>query len=188
MTRALLTRAGIDDRLASGGVARDAGVLDPVAPFRPPAGTAGRTPEARQQGLHSQPSPDDLRRDPAVSGQPETHQRRVDPPGGGGTPPASGGTPPGDTSAPPGDSRTPPADDGPGGFAETPESKSERAAQYQAEVTGTPSGQSYVVDGVKFDGFADRSLLDAKGPGYEQFVDAYSGSFKPWYRGADQLV
>ena len=33
---------------------------------------------------------------------------------------------------------------------------------YQARVTGTPSGQGYVVDGVKFDGYADGVLLDAK--------------------------
>jgi hypothetical protein len=177
-------RNGIDHRLASGGLARDAGVLDPAAPFRSRTGTAGRAPEARQQGAESQPSPD-VRRDGAASGQPESSQRRADGPVGGGTPPADSSTPPSGSGR---DGSPPPAGDGPGGFAETPESMSERAAQYQAEVTGTTPGQSYVVDGVKFDGFADGTLLDAKGPGYEQFVDASSGSFKPWYRGADQLV
>jgi len=208
-------RTGIDDRLASGGLARDAGTLNPGAPFRPRTGTAGRTPQARQQGVEPQPWPDNVRRDMSFSGGPESYHRRVDGPGGsgdsggdggtppgggsgggggggGGTPAGSGGTPPGDSNTPPRDSGSdgsaPPAGDGPGGFTQTPESMSERAAQYQAEVTGTPPGQSYVVDGVKFDGFADGSLLDAKGPGYEQFVDASSGSFKPWYRGADQLV
>jgi hypothetical protein len=44
----------------------------------------------------------------------------------------------------------------------------------------------YEVNGVKFDGFQDGTLIDAKGPGYAQGVK--NGNFQAWYRGADSLV
>ena len=38
-----------------------------------------------------------------------------------------------------------------------------RAQLYEEQTTGVPIEQSYIVNGVEFDGFA---LIDAKGPGY----------------------
>jgi filamentous hemagglutinin len=63
---------------------------------------------------------------------------------------------------------------------------SARAAAYQTQITGQ-TGQAYVVNGVKFDGFTDGVLLDAKGPGYATFVDS-SGQFKPWFTGQQSLL
>jgi filamentous hemagglutinin len=62
---------------------------------------------------------------------------------------------------------------------------SARAAAYQTQITGR-TGQAYVVDGVKFDGFSAQGLFDAKGPGYAKFVN--DGEFKPFFRGADNLA
>lgn len=62
---------------------------------------------------------------------------------------------------------------------------SARARAYQQQITGR-TGQSYFVDGVKFDGVIDDVLIDAKGPGYSSFVR--NGQFRSWYRGADDLV
>jgi hypothetical protein len=42
----------------------------------------------------------------------------------------------------------------------------DRAADYQAQLTGNPPGYIYDVKGVKFDGFEDGVLLEVKGPGY----------------------
>ncbi|WP_338887396.1 Tox-REase-5 domain-containing protein [Rhodococcus sovatensis] len=64
---------------------------------------------------------------------------------------------------------------------------SERAAEYQEQVTGSPPGTEYVVDGVAFDGFGDDTLKDAKGPGYEHHIDE-DGQWKPYFKGADSLV
>ena len=75
---------------------------------------------------------------------------------------------------------------GPGTWTSVNESMSDRAAAYQAAVTGTPSGMGYVVNGVKFDGYQNGVLLDAKGPGYATF--AKNGKFVDWYNGADSLV
>ena len=59
------------------------------------------------------------------------------------------------------------------------ESMSARAAAYQSQITGRP-GAAYVVNGVKFDGYLDGMLLEAKGQGYANFVDN-NGEFKPWF-------
>jgi hypothetical protein len=75
---------------------------------------------------------------------------------------------------------------GPGGWSSVSESMSARAADYQARVTGVPSGTGYVVSGVKFDGYRNGVLLDAKGPGYAKFVK--NGRFRPWYNGAGDLA
>ena len=63
---------------------------------------------------------------------------------------------------------------------------SDRAAAFQAEVTGSAPGSVYRVGGVDFDGFSNGTLLEAKGPGYATFVRA--GEFRPWFQGADGLV
>ncbi|RKH30229.1 SitA5 family polymorphic toxin [Corallococcus sicarius] len=77
---------------------------------------------------------------------------------------------------------------GPGKWVQVTESMSERARAYQAQVTGTPEGQAYRVEGVgeraDFDGFdtTEPLLLEAKGPGYEKFLDGLQG-FKTYFRG-----
>ena len=74
-----------------------------------------------------------------------------------------------------------------GAFEQTSESMSERAAQYQERITGLARGMVYRLNDVKFDGFKDGKLLDAKGPGYATFVRP-NGEFYPWFRGAQGLV
>lgn len=65
---------------------------------------------------------------------------------------------------------------------------SNRATNYEQQVTGKPLGTSYVVNGYKFDGVRDDgTLIEAKGPGYAQFVGD-NGDFKPFFNGAQQLV
>ena len=49
---------------------------------------------------------------------------------------------------------------------------------FQEKVTGVDSRYGYVVDGVKFDGFKDGTLLDAKAK-YGQFFDN-KGNLQPW--------
>jgi hypothetical protein len=61
-----------------------------------------------------------------------------------------------------------------------------RAAAYQAQITGRSAGSVYRVNGVRFDGFANGVLQEAKGPGYATFVR--NGKFQPWFTGADHLV
>lgn len=75
--------------------------------------------------------------------------------------------------------------DAPGVWRTVNESMSPRAAAYQRQITGS-SGSAYDVGGVKFDGFTDGVLLDAKGPGYATFVR--NGEFQSWFQGADSLA
>ncbi|WP_375742812.1 restriction endonuclease fold toxin 5 domain-containing protein [Corallococcus interemptor] len=64
---------------------------------------------------------------------------------------------------------------GPGKWVQVNESMSDRARDYQSQVTGAPKGSAYRVkrgdDEVDFDGYDldENVLLDAKGHGYEQF-------------------
>ena len=82
---------------------------------------------------------------------------------------------------------------GPGKWVQVTESMSERARAYQAQVTGTPEGQAYRVEGVgeraDFDGLnaMERLLLEAKGPGYAKFFGA-DLTAKPFFQGAEKLV
>jgi hypothetical protein len=78
------------------------------------------------------------------------------------------------------------ADGGPGEWGTAQESMSQRASEYQSRITGQPEGSVYRVNGVKFDGYEDGVLQEAKGPGYANFVK--DGEFQPWYNGADQLA
>jgi len=41
-----------------------------------------------------------------------------------------------------------------------------RAQRYEEQVTRVPIEQSYIVNGVEFDGYDGFALIDAKGPGY----------------------
>jgi hypothetical protein len=69
---------------------------------------------------------------------------------------------------------------GPGVFKSVSESMSAASAAYQARVTGLKAGTAYVVKGVKFDGFANGVLIEAKAR-YAQFVKG--GTFRSWFRG-----
>ncbi|MBN8470548.1 hypothetical protein JYJ95_28910 [Corallococcus exiguus] len=81
---------------------------------------------------------------------------------------------------------------GPGKWVQVNESMSNRARDYQAQVTGAPKGSAYRVkrgeEEVDFDGYdLDESvLLDAKGPGYEKFLDEGPG-FKRYFEGGKGL-
>ncbi|GMU10665.1 SitA5 family polymorphic toxin [Corallococcus caeni] len=65
---------------------------------------------------------------------------------------------------------------GPGKWVQVKESMSERAREYQAQVTGAPEGSAYrLQEGdtvVDYDGYdlVDDVLLEAKGPGYAKFI------------------
>jgi hypothetical protein len=64
---------------------------------------------------------------------------------------------------------------------------SARAAAYQEDVTGLPAGTAYVVNGVKFDGYRNGALIEAKGPGYAWAVNS-TGEFRSDFQGAVQLL
>ncbi|WP_233607445.1 restriction endonuclease fold toxin 5 domain-containing protein [Corallococcus sp. AB018] len=81
---------------------------------------------------------------------------------------------------------------GPGKWVQVNESMSNRARDYQAQVTGAPKGSAYRVkrgdEEVDFDGYDldENVLLDAKGPGYEQFLDEVP-RFKRYFEGEKGL-
>ncbi|WP_233612131.1 Tox-REase-5 domain-containing protein [Corallococcus sp. AB045] len=84
---------------------------------------------------------------------------------------------------------------GPGQWGQAKESMSTRARRYQEQITGHTADESYWVGGVgpnsggvKFDGFKDGVLLEAKGPGYARFFDELEP--KEWFRhsGAKDLI
>ncbi|HEY0604896.1 MAG TPA: Tox-REase-5 domain-containing protein, partial [Herpetosiphonaceae bacterium] len=95
-----------------------------------------------------------------------------------------GNTPPTQEPAP--QTPQPPAPRNPGRWEVVNESMSPRAAAYQTQITGRPANMSYRVNGVKFDGYTNGTLLDAKGPGYANFVRR-DGTFQPWYDGLVDL-
>jgi hypothetical protein len=69
---------------------------------------------------------------------------------------------------------------------------SARAARYQEQVTGRPANQSFETNGVRFDGYKEgrlqNVLIDAKGPGYQSFVEKIGDTFRAWFSGQDALV
>jgi hypothetical protein len=69
------------------------------------------------------------------------------------------------------------------------ESMSTRAAAYQHQITGLPSGTVIVVGGVKFDGCRalDGTLLEAKWPGYGQFLVSDIEK-KSWFGGDGNIM
>lgn len=83
----------------------------------------------------------------------------------------------------------------PGRWTKTNESMSDRAAAYQEQQTGRPARiWEYKVGKVSFDGFKDGKLIEAKGPGYAQWLklDAHGQlQFNKYFEGArgmhDQL-
>jgi hypothetical protein len=74
---------------------------------------------------------------------------------------------------------------GPGLYARVNEGMSAQARAYQTQITGR-TGEVYIVNDVKFDGFNGSELLDGKGPGYANFIK--HGEFRPWFRGAAELL
>ncbi|RYZ38535.1 MAG: hypothetical protein EOO71_23525, partial [Myxococcaceae bacterium] len=77
---------------------------------------------------------------------------------------------------------------GPGKWVQVNESMSERARAYQEQVTGAPKGSAYRVQQgdakADFDGFDPKEdvLLEAKGPGYEAFIEN-DMTMKEFFRG-----
>ncbi|EPH03781.1 hypothetical protein HMPREF1531_01207 [Propionibacterium sp. oral taxon 192 str. F0372] len=68
---------------------------------------------------------------------------------------------------------------GPGAWRNVNEAMSPRARAYQAKVTGSSPNTAYVVNTVKFDGFENGFLVEAKGPGYAHFIK--NGRFQKWW-------
>ena len=77
------------------------------------------------------------------------------------------------------------ASDLPGQWIAVNESMSASASGYQAQITGKV-GQAYIINGVKFDGISNGVLLEAKGPGYANFVQ--DGKFRDWFTGEKALI
>ncbi|WAS87180.1 MULTISPECIES: Tox-REase-5 domain-containing protein [unclassified Corallococcus] len=84
---------------------------------------------------------------------------------------------------------------GPGQWGPAKESMKPPARRYQEQITGHSADDAYWVGGmstqaggVKFDGFKNGVLLEAKGPGYAKFFDGLEP--KEWFRnsGAQGLI
>ena len=75
----------------------------------------------------------------------------------------------------------------PGVWEKTNEAMSEASRNYQKFITGASDGMVYKVNGVKFDGFKNGMLIEAKG-NYSQFVNKKTGEFQKWFSGKDSLV
>ena len=58
------------------------------------------------------------------------------------------------------------SDGGPGLWGEGKNYGSPRSQAYEEQITRVPIEQSYIVNGVEFDGYDGFALIDAKGPGY----------------------
>ncbi|WP_408889037.1 Tox-REase-5 domain-containing protein [Myxococcus faecalis] len=72
---------------------------------------------------------------------------------------------------------------GPGQWGPAKESMSPRARRYQEQISGHSADEAYWVGGVKFDGFEQGVLLEAKGPGYaNKFLDDLKP--KVWFEGS----
>jgi hypothetical protein len=77
------------------------------------------------------------------------------------------------------------SENGPGEWRAAADGMEPPAIAYQKQITGRV-GQDYVVDGVKFDGFSDGALIEAKGPGYAKFVT--NGEFDEDYKAGEKLL
>jgi hypothetical protein len=64
-----------------------------------------------------------------------------------------------------------PPQGGPGRWELANEHMEAPARRYQAQVTEAPEGYVYSIGEVKFDGFKDGTLLEAKGPNLAKFID-----------------
>jgi hypothetical protein len=77
--------------------------------------------------------------------------------------------------------------EGPGKWEPSKEHMEAPARKYQVQISEAPEGHVYNVRGVKFDGFKDGILLEAKGPGYAKFIPvaAENGG---WFQGFREMV
>ncbi|MCW2792755.1 MAG: hypothetical protein JWO76_1853 [Nocardioides sp.] len=74
-----------------------------------------------------------------------------------------------------------------GAWTKVSEGMSDRAAAYQEQITGHSADESFVLNGIRFDGIAaDGTLIDAKGLAYERFVK--DGEFLPWCEARQKLL
>ena len=64
---------------------------------------------------------------------------------------------------------------------------SDNSMAYQKQITGAEEGMVYEVNGVKFDGYKDGVLIDAKGS-YGNLADPNTGDFKPFFTGQQGIV
>ncbi|RKH94185.1 restriction endonuclease fold toxin 5 domain-containing protein [Corallococcus sp. AB038B] len=82
---------------------------------------------------------------------------------------------------------------GPGKWVQVNEVMSNRARDYQAQVTGAPKGSAYRVkvgdEEVDFDGYdlVEDLLLEAKGPGYAKFIKD-NMTLKEFFKGFDKVI
>nr|WP_128800215.1 restriction endonuclease fold toxin 5 domain-containing protein [Corallococcus coralloides] len=82
---------------------------------------------------------------------------------------------------------------GPGKWVQVNESMSDRARDYQAQVTGAPKGSAYRVkqgdEEVDFDGYdlVEDLLLEAKGPGYAKFIQD-NMEMKDFFKGFRKML
>ncbi|RKG95560.1 restriction endonuclease fold toxin 5 domain-containing protein [Corallococcus carmarthensis] len=82
---------------------------------------------------------------------------------------------------------------GPGKWVQVNEKMSDRARDYQAQVTGAPKGSAYRLkqgdEEVDFDGYdlVEDLLLEAKGPGYAKFIQD-NMTLKEFYKGFDKVL
>lgn len=74
-----------------------------------------------------------------------------------------------------------------GAWEKTNEAMSDASRNYQKFVTGAEDGMVYKVNGVKFDGFKDGVLMEAKGY-YSNFVNKGTGEFQSWFNGKESLI
>lgn len=74
-----------------------------------------------------------------------------------------------------------------GTWEKTNEAMSDTSRNYQKFVTGAEDGMVYKVNGVKFDGFKDGVLIEAKG-NYSNFVNKGTGEFQSWFNGKESLI
>jgi hypothetical protein len=74
-----------------------------------------------------------------------------------------------------------------GKITQVAEAMKKWAEKYQTKITGLPAQHAYELNGVKFDGFKKGILLEAKGPGYTNFVEY--GEFADWWKNSlDRLI
>jgi hypothetical protein len=74
---------------------------------------------------------------------------------------------------------------GPGKWTyKTPTTKSEKALDYQEQITGQPAWRVYMIGDVEFDGFTGKELLEAKGASYKNFLKK-DGTAQPWFQNGD---
>jgi hypothetical protein len=76
---------------------------------------------------------------------------------------------------------------GPGQWEYKKEGMKPPARKYQAQISGAPEDYCYTIGKVRFDGYKNGVLLEAKGPGYaKQIGNAVENN--GWYEGFGEMV